>query len=74
MWKFGNEGTLTRAILHEGLCIMVGLACQLDFSISIEIILILKGLKRCASWKTILEFGDYVRRVFFFLMVLMLML
>jgi hypothetical protein len=30
-----NGRTLARAILHEGWCIIVGLACQLDFSISI---------------------------------------
>ncbi len=30
-----NGGTLARVILHEGWCIIVRLACQLDFSISI---------------------------------------
>jgi hypothetical protein len=35
------------------------------FYFNIEIILILKGLKRRASWKTILKFGDCVRRFVF---------
>ncbi len=30
-----NGRTLARAILHEGWCVIVGLACQLKFSISI---------------------------------------